>query len=57
MAVEKECQGNKCLLKTMSFSYQIEQKSFIEASCANIIDTGEKFFATVTFEGLCVVTF
>ena len=29
MAVEKECQGNnKFLLKTMSFSYQKEQKSF-----------------------------
>ena len=44
MAVEKEGQGNKCLLKTMSFSYQIEQKSFIEARCTNIIDTREKFF-------------
>ena len=38
--------------KTMSSSYHMGSKIFIEASCTNSIHTGEKDFFRDTFEGL-----
>ena len=40
----------------MYFSYKIEQKAFIEASCTKSIQK-KKFFTTATLEGLYFVTF
>ena len=39
----------------MSFSYQMEQKTFIGVNYTNNWEKG--FFATAIFEDLCVVTF
>ena len=44
MAVEKKSSGNNKLSLKISFSYQIEQKTFIAASSTNNIHTGEKAF-------------
>ena len=38
----------------MLFSYPMEGKTFIEASCTIIIQTGEK---VATFKGLSVISF
>ena len=44
-------------LKIVSFSYHIEEKTFIEASHTNNTHTlGKTFVAAVTFEGLSVAS-
>ena len=55
MAVKEsseQCSAHKRLGKTMSSSYHIEQKVFIEASCTNNKQTGENFFGASIFKGL-----
>ena len=38
----------------MSFSYQIKQKAFIEASCTSNIHTGEKVFLQLPHLKVCM---
>ena len=38
--------------KTVSSSYHMEEKTFIEASCINTYTLEKKVFAVATFEGL-----
>ena len=53
----EQCSAHKRLGKTMSSSYHIEQKVFIEASCTNNKQTGENFFGASIFKGLWVNSF
>ena len=48
---------DKLSRKVMSFSYHIELKTFIEASCTNNIHTEKRLFAAATFKGFWVVSF
>ena len=47
--LKKSQSNDKLSRKVMSFSYHIEWKTFIEASCTNNIYTGEKTFCSCVF--------
>ena len=49
---KKSERNDKLLQNIMPSSYHMESKTFMETSCIHNIDSGEKFFATATFEGL-----
>ena len=49
MALQKSQSNDKLSQKVMSSSYHIEQKTFIEESCTNNVETGEKSFCSCHF--------
>ena len=53
--MKKSHSHDKLSEKITSSSYHMNQKTFIEASCAYNIHTGEKFFAAAAFEDFWVV--
>ena len=44
MALQKSWSNDKLSRKVMSFSYDLEQETFIEVSCTNKVHIGQKGF-------------
>ena len=52
MPVEKNSGQQQTFIKGMPSSYQVESKTFIEASCTNTMNSGEKVSCSCSFEAL-----